>query len=296
MRPLAMLALVLGACAGDDGGGVPVDPDDVDGDGVPNASDLCPNRRDPAQHDDDADGAGDVCDNCPATPNPDQADTSERRASPPQFPDGVGDACDRRQTQADDVLARFFPFADPAEANGFTGSGFTIAADALSGTTGRWQVKRAEQGDGLSVQATITRLAWPQAEGRFELHADGDGVGSGFACAVVHAPGAPDTLVLTEINGATTSKPLGNLAPTSRFVMTLSRAYNQLQTGIAGCFFSIDGAAELRIDLTTSDDNPIGTYGLAATDAEVELSAATIFTTPFACDTPFTGAAPHACP
>ena len=293
MRRLAMLALVLGGCAGDDGGGPPVDPNDVDGDGIPNESDVCPNRQDPAQHDDDADSVGDACDNCPAAPNLDQADTSERRASPPQFPDGVGDACDRRQTQADDRLARFFPFADPAEANSFTGSGFTVAGDKLAGTTGRWQVKRGEQGDGLSVQAKITHLVWPQAEGRFELHSDGDGINSGFTCAIVH-DGLTDTLVLSEIGGATTSKSLGQLTPTSTFVMTLSRAFSQLQTGTAGCFFSVDGNAELRIDLTTTDDSPIGSYGLAATNAEVELPSLTIFTTPFACDTPFRG--PLACP
>jgi len=289
-----MFALVLGACAGDDGGGPPIDPDDVDGDGVPNAQDICPETRDPAQHDDDADGLGDACDNCPATPNPDQADTSERRASPPQFPDGVGDACDRRRTQADDKLARFFPFADPAEANSFTGSGFTVANDKLSGITGRLHVKRGEQGDGLSVQAKITRLVWPQTEGRFELHADGDGIGAGFTCALVHAPGSADMLELTELGGATTRASLGMLSATSTFVMTLSRAFTQLPTGTAGCFFSVDGAAELRIDIETTDDDPIGTYGFAATDAEVELSSTTIFTTPFACDTPFRG--PLACP
>lgn len=292
MRRLASLALVLGACAGDDAG-TPVDPDDVDADGIPNAQDVCPDRRDPAQHDDDGDGLGDACDNCPSTPNPDQADTSEQRASPPQFPDNVGDACDRRPTQADDKLARFFPFADASEADAFTGTGVTIANDRATAINARWDVKRAEQGDGLSIQARITHLAWPQTDGRFELHTDGDGVSAGFTCAIVHS-GTTDTLTITEIGGSTTGRPLGNLTPGSTLVMTLSRAFSQLQTGHAACFLSVDGAAELRIDIATSDDNPIGTYGLAAMDADVELSAATIYTTPFACDTPFTG--PLACP
>ena len=295
MRRLGMLAFVLGACAGDDGG-TPIDPNDIDGDGIPNEQDLCPNRQDPAQHDDDGDRIGDACDNCPATPNADQADTSEQRASPPQFPDGVGDACDRRQSQADDQLARFFPFADPAEINGFTGSGFTIASDRLVGTTGGLQVKRAAQGDGLSIQARITHLDWPQTDGRFELHTDGDGVASGFTCAIIHTGGTADALVVAEIGGATTMKPLAILSSTSTLVMTLSRAFSQLQTGHAACFLSIDGGPELRVDIATTDDSPIGSYGLAATDADVELTSATIYTTPFACDTPFTGAAPHACP
>lgn len=47
-----------------------IDPDDKDGDGVPNSSDNCPYDADPDQHDGDSDGIGDVCDPCPASPNP----------------------------------------------------------------------------------------------------------------------------------------------------------------------------------------------------------------------------------
>jgi hypothetical protein len=71
---------------------------DSDGDGVPDATDNCPNTANPGQTDTDADGSGDACDpdddndgtddigdNCPLVPNPDQADSDG---------DGVGDACD----------------------------------------------------------------------------------------------------------------------------------------------------------------------------------------------------------
>jgi hypothetical protein len=71
---------------------------DDDGDGVPSASDNCPDDANPDQADTDQDGAGDVCDpdddqdnapdtadNCPSVSNPDQADTDQ---------DGIGDACD----------------------------------------------------------------------------------------------------------------------------------------------------------------------------------------------------------
>jgi sugar lactone lactonase YvrE len=57
---------------------------DTDGDGVPDATDNCPDRANPDQADADGDGLGDVCDNCPATRNPDQADSNG---------DGSGDAC-----------------------------------------------------------------------------------------------------------------------------------------------------------------------------------------------------------
>jgi hypothetical protein len=71
---------------------------DSDGDGVPDASDNCPNSPNPDQIDLDGDGQGDACDvdddgdgwqdaidNCPEIPNPTQSDGNG---------DGVGDACD----------------------------------------------------------------------------------------------------------------------------------------------------------------------------------------------------------
>lgn len=72
--------------------------DDLDGDGVPNSLDNCPEIANTDQSDIDGDGLGDLCDddmdgdgvlneddNCPTTPNPDQADLDEN---------GIGDACD----------------------------------------------------------------------------------------------------------------------------------------------------------------------------------------------------------
>ena len=64
---------------------VPGEPHgDLDGDGVPDGSDNCPTRPNPAQADTDQDGVGDACDNCPTVPNPDQTDGDG---------DGVGDGC-----------------------------------------------------------------------------------------------------------------------------------------------------------------------------------------------------------
>ena len=72
--------------------------DDDDGDGVPDAKDLCPLAADPSQVDSDKDGAGNPCDpdddgddvpdlkdNCPLAANVSQTDTDK---------DGLGDACD----------------------------------------------------------------------------------------------------------------------------------------------------------------------------------------------------------
>jgi len=60
---------------------------DIDGDGILNTADNCPEVANPDQADSDGDGVGDACDNCLDTPNPDQADSDG---------DGVGDACDQQ--------------------------------------------------------------------------------------------------------------------------------------------------------------------------------------------------------
>ncbi|HUD72212.1 MAG TPA: thrombospondin type 3 repeat-containing protein, partial [Dongiaceae bacterium] len=83
-------------CDGDrDGQAAEDNFNNVDGDGVPDASDKCPQIYDPGQADADGDGLGDLCDNCPNVSNNDQADANA---------DGVGDAC-----EFDDVDGDTFP-------------------------------------------------------------------------------------------------------------------------------------------------------------------------------------------
>jgi len=70
-------------CAGGNTGIVP-NPD-VDGDGVIDCDDNCPQLPNGTQSDFESDGVGDLCDNCPWIANTDQADVDN---------DGVGDVCD----------------------------------------------------------------------------------------------------------------------------------------------------------------------------------------------------------
>ncbi|WP_231496240.1 thrombospondin type 3 repeat-containing protein, partial [Nocardioides sp. URHA0032] len=62
---------------------------DVDGDGVVDGRDNCPEDANTRQLDPDGDGLGEPCDNCPDVANGGQADTDG---------DGVGNACDSTPT------------------------------------------------------------------------------------------------------------------------------------------------------------------------------------------------------
>src|SRR5262245_17107133 len=68
------------AIDGPDGG-----PDDPDGDGVPTATDNCPQVGNPQQDDEDADGIGNRCDPCPYLIGDGESNLDQ---------DGVGDLCD----------------------------------------------------------------------------------------------------------------------------------------------------------------------------------------------------------
>ena len=65
---------------------------DLDGDGVRDDCDNCPNLANMDQADADNDGRGDVCDNCPTAFNPNQGDCDH---------DGLGDACEAGDTDED---------------------------------------------------------------------------------------------------------------------------------------------------------------------------------------------------
>ncbi|HKQ97282.1 MAG TPA: thrombospondin type 3 repeat-containing protein, partial [Candidatus Polarisedimenticolia bacterium] len=81
-----MASYVDPLCDGDrDGQAAEDEVANLDGDGIPDASDKCPQIYDPAQGDADGDGLGDLCDNCPNLANADQADADA---------DGVGDVCE----------------------------------------------------------------------------------------------------------------------------------------------------------------------------------------------------------
>ena len=287
---LTACALALAGCA-DEPAGVPTYPDDLDGDGVLNAADGCPRTRDPAQHDEDADGIGDACDNCPAWENPGQEDTTELAAR--SFPDGVGDACDRRSTVNDDKLAAFHAFATPSEAEAWAGAGWTIADDRTMGTDATWRALASARGDGLTLQVHLATLVWQRTKGEFGIAVDGDGGASGMGCALVRTADNTE-LVVSQLGGNRASRPV-TMTEGARIVLTITRAFTLLPTGAVACFLRVADGPEQGVAIPTLDDLAIGTYGMSARAAEVTITSATVYTTPFACDMRAGGAAP-ACP
>jgi alpha-tubulin suppressor-like RCC1 family protein len=67
---------------------------DADADGVGDSVDNCPLSPNPVQGDGDRDGHGDACDNCPTVANADQFDVDS---------DGIGDACEGADADGDGV-------------------------------------------------------------------------------------------------------------------------------------------------------------------------------------------------
>jgi hypothetical protein len=101
-------------------------PNDLDGDGVPNASDNCPMYSNANQGNEDGDPLGDPCDPCPIDP-----------ANPPVDPDNdmVSDVCDPRPTMAGDTITLFEGFHAGVPATWQTIGSVTPAGDDITLST-----------------------------------------------------------------------------------------------------------------------------------------------------------------
>jgi hypothetical protein len=93
--------------------------DDLDLDGIANATDNCPAIANPDQANEDGDKFGDACDPCPIDANDNPADSDG---------DGIGDACDPHPNNAGDKLVLFEGFHAGIPA------GWTVVGTAAAGT------------------------------------------------------------------------------------------------------------------------------------------------------------------
>ena len=254
------------------------DPNDLDGDGIPNADDICPQRFDTApEHDEDGDGLGDACDNCPTIDNTDQSDVGEGEL---QFPDGVGDACDPRSSRAGDKLDKLFTFVtDPASA--FTGSGWSAASDrAVADGDARWTGVRNAPGDGVAAEIRVPVLTWTAAVGDVTVAVDGDGAVTGLTCGLVHDSDGDgfDEVVASVVRGERQSRSLGTPL-LGEVTIRATRLISFDRVGTLLCRVTHQGTPH-ELQLTT-EDGGTGLYTMAAHGAHAEVTSLVVYTAPF---------------
>lgn len=297
---LGWLALVVGpaavcagapGCTGDDPAAPPVDPDDLDGDGIPNAQDLCPTLRTETEHDEDGDGFGDPCDVCPTVADPHQRDRGEVDAL--AFEDGVGDACDLRPGRGGDRLRALHAF-DVDSTPSWIGAGWTIADDrAHASGDARWQHRRAEQGDAAFARLAVEAVTFTGTAAMVAVALDGDGVESGRLCAL-HADrngDGRDELEVRELGGAVAIRELAGPAA-GPLELLLLRGVERTGRGRVICRLEAAGGAKLEASIDTIDGTTTGHYVLAAAGADVTVTSLAVYASPIACPT----AALAACP
>ena len=280
--------LVIAAC-GHSASGPDANPDDLDGDGILNAVDNCPERYNVDQHDEDSDGVGDVCDNCPTIANTNQADTTES-SIPLQLPDGVGNACDLRPGLAGDQVAAFYPFYDPVRDAAWTAGGWVVANDdATANGDAQWASTKNAQGYGLAVRAQFASIVWDTPAmgttptGRVALGTDGDTVNGGGICAL-EADRNNDTfdeLHVFEIGGADMTTSLGVALDGTQHVELIAwRNVDALHnTATITCIADVAGT-KTKIQIPTIDTDVVGNYGASATAVHAAATSVIVYTSP----------------
>lgn len=286
MRTLLVLAI---AACGHGASGPDANPDDLDGDGVLNANDNCPERYNVDQHDEDGDGVGDVCDNCPTIANPNQADVGES-AIPLQLPDGVGDACDLRPGLAGDQVFAFYPFSDPAHDAAWTAAGWIVGNDDATANGGaQWTSPHNAKGYGLAVRAQFDSIVWDTpatgtpATGRISLGTDGDAVNGGGICALEADRDGDmlDELHVYEVGGADKTQSLGVALDGTQHVELIAwRSIDELHnSGTITCIANVAGT-KTKIQIPTIDTDVIGDHGVAAIAVHAVATSVIVYTSP----------------
>jgi hypothetical protein len=123
-------------------------PNDLDGDGVMNGDDNCPNHSNPDQNDEDSNSQGDPCDPCPPYETYyDYFTMTTKDADADTDTDGVGDGCDPDPETPGNHILRFagFKTAPPPPAM------VQQLGNGTSTFNGRLVVTSGAIGDGVQV-------------------------------------------------------------------------------------------------------------------------------------------------
>jgi Thrombospondin type 3 repeat len=170
-RPLAGDGLRDGAAVVDALDGP---PGDVDGDGVADGDDNCPEVANPMQENEDGDDRGNACDLCPHLPGtvPGTDDDDDG--------DGIGNQCDPRPTMIDKLVV-FLAFDDPHDLDAF----------ALRAGTNLWTVSGGQLHQTDPAVAIPQQIVWTgqsiagDVAVQTQLHIDAVPSGTGTRLAAV---------------------------------------------------------------------------------------------------------------
>jgi hypothetical protein len=183
-------------------------PGDMDGDGVGDAVDNCPNKSNPDQADEDHDTLGDPCDPCPPFTNNTDGDT-----------DGVGDACDPNPGTIGDQIALFEGFEGGiptgwTNTGGWTASGgdaVIVSADGVVATLGPGLTPTPAAHGTVSMAFVPDTLFGTGGHGFGVTNPSGSGGTSGLVCEIL-------TGTAQESQGGIVN--LGTAVPTVQMNMT----------------------------------------------------------------------------
>jgi hypothetical protein len=155
---------------------------DLDGDGIPNASDNCPTVANANQANEDGDAFGDACDLCP--PFADQGEDADH--------DGVGDLCDPSPMVAGDKIIQFWGFS------GGLPPGATVVG-TITAASGDATVTAGSTTSTLTIASTAAghEDVWAEAT------LDADNGGAIIGVVTEHQPATDNGIACQLVNGGT---------------------------------------------------------------------------------------------
>lgn len=266
---------------------------DLDGDGVPDATDRCPTVADD-QHDEDGDLVGDACDNCPTVANPDQANVGETMAG--AAADGAGDACDPFPRRPGNDIVLFESFANPSPLWTVDGGAWSFAADAATQTrvdgVGRLYWGGDPTGD-VVVDTVAALVATPPGGASIGILAqwspttDSAGVrtawDSGYLCQLYDTPTVNLQAHVFWLQSATLTQLAAAVAPGASPTLgpgTTWRLRQLARRTERACEARSDAGGGLATTVVASGAVPSGRIALRAAYAQVRFDSVIVYAAP----------------